>query len=221
MATAKEQEARDWESKYTELKTAVDNGSYWNNGGDGSGGGGGADEDTAYRIANSIWGTGDKGGWYDDPDRSRLITERFGYAMYEAVQALFNSGYGYNWIDYSKGYEHYDTGGYTGSWDNGNISNGRFAMLHQKELVLNESDTENILQAVNIVRDFASQLKTNAIGSLSDLWNNKFEALKDEQTVNQNVHITAEFPNVNTASEIETALESLNQRAYQYVQKYR
>lgn len=220
LAAAKEQEAREWESKYTELKTAVDNGSYFNQG-SGSGGGGGADEDTAYRIANSIWGTGDKGGWYDDPDRSRLITERFGYAMYEAVQALFNSGYGYNWIDYSKGYEHYDTGGYTGSWDDGNTSNGRFAMLHQKELVLNESDTQNILDAVSLVREFTKQLKSNSLSSLFDSWGSNYAKKDNEQTVKQDVHITAEFPNVNSASEIETALESLNQRAYQYVQKYR
>lgn len=220
LAAAKEQEAREWKSKYTELKTAVDNGSYFNQG-SGSGGGGGADEDTAYRIANSIWGTGDKGGWYDDPDRSRLITERFGYAMYEAVQALFNSGYGYNWIDYSKGYEHYDTGGYTGSWDDGNTSNGRFAMLHQKELVLNESDTQNILDAVSLVREFTKQLKSNSLSSLFDSWGSNYAKKDNEQTVKQDVHITAEFPNVNSASEIETALESLNQRAYQYVQKYR
>ena len=219
LAAAKEQEAREWESKYTELKTAVDNGSYFNQGS--GGGGGGADEDTAYRIANSIWGTGDKGGWYDDPDRSRLITERFGYAMYEAVQALFNSGYGYNWIDYSKGYEHYDTGGYTGSWDDGNTSNGRFAMLHQKELVLNESDTQNILDAVSLVREFTKQLKSNSLSSLFDSWGSNYAKKDNEQTVKQDVHITAEFPSVNSASEIETALESLNQRAYQYVQKYR
>lgn len=219
LAAAKEQEARDWESKYTELKTAVDNGSYFNKGGGGSGGG--ADEETAYRIANSIWGTGDKGGWYDDPDRSRLITERFGYAMYEAVQSLFNSGYGYNWIDYSKGYEHYDTGGYTGSWDDGNTSNGRFAMLHQKELVLNEVDTQNILDAVSLVRQFTKQLKSDSLGSLLDSWMGSYSKKDNEQTVKQDVHITAEFPNVNSATEIETALESLNQRAYQYVQKYR
>ena len=141
--------------------------------------------------------------------------------MYEAVQSLFNSGYGYNWIDYSKGYEHYDTGGYTGSWDNGNTSNGRFAMLHQKELVLNEDDTRNILDAVSLVRQFTKQLKSDSLGSLLDSWMGSYSKKDNEQTVKQDVHITAEFPNVNSASEIETALESLNQRAYQYVQKYR
>jgi hypothetical protein len=32
----------------------------------------------------------------------------------------------------------YDTGGYTGSWSN---SNGKLGVLHQKEIVLNASDT--------------------------------------------------------------------------------
>jgi len=42
-----------------------------------------------------------------------------------------------------------DNGGYTGEWSN---SNGRLALLHEKELVLNAKDTENILAAVNAVR---------------------------------------------------------------------
>jgi hypothetical protein len=35
----------------------------------------------------------------------------------------------------------YDTGGYTGEWG----PEGRLAMLHQKEIVLNARDTENML----------------------------------------------------------------------------
>ena len=38
----------------------------------------------------------------------------------------------------------YDTGGYTGDWS----GEGRLAMLHQKELVLNKKDTANMLDAV-------------------------------------------------------------------------
>ena len=38
----------------------------------------------------------------------------------------------------------------------------------------------------------------------------------DTQTVEQNVHITAEFPAANSAAEIESALLSLNERAIQY-----
>ena len=39
----------------------------------------------------------------------------------------------------------YDTGGYTGNW---NSSDGRLAVLHEKELVLNKNDTANMLKIV-------------------------------------------------------------------------
>jgi hypothetical protein len=41
-----------------------------------------------------------------------------------------------------------DTGGYTGSWD----SSGRLAVLHQKEIVLNQEDTKNFLSAIEVLR---------------------------------------------------------------------
>ena len=42
---------------------------------------------------------------------------------------------------------------YTGSWNGPDLEeNGRLAFLHQKELVLNASDTENFLSAVDMVR---------------------------------------------------------------------
>jgi hypothetical protein len=42
----------------------------------------------------------------------------------------------------------FDTGGYTGAWGN----EGKIAVLHEKELVLNKDDTRNILRAVTIAR---------------------------------------------------------------------
>ena len=45
-------------------------------------------------------------------------------------------------------FTNFDTGGYTGEWNN----NGRLAVLHQKELVLNEADTANLLKAVSLIR---------------------------------------------------------------------
>ena len=44
----------------------------------------------------------------------------------------------------------FDTGGYTGDWHSGE---GRLAMLHQKELVLNATDTANFIQLRDILRD--------------------------------------------------------------------
>lgn len=224
LASAKEQEARDWESKYTELKTAVDNGSYFNQGGGGGGGGSVSSEEAAFGIAQNIW---TYGSWANDPVRRERIISRYGEDVANRAQEIVNDYYYsgragelYNTDSWSWGY---DTGGYTGTWSDrtDEPKNGKLAYLHQKELVLNESDTQNILDAVSLVREFTKQLKSNSLSSLFDSWGSNYTKKDNEQTVKQDVHITAEFPNVNNASEIETALESLNQRAYQYVQKYR
>jgi hypothetical protein len=45
-----------------------------------------------------------------------------------------------------------DTGMYTGEWGD----TGKLAVLHEKELVLNQTDTSNVLAAVSIIRDVAS-----------------------------------------------------------------
>ena len=51
----------------------------------------------------------------------------------------------------------FDTGGYTGDWAG---KDGKMAMLHSKELVLNKKDTQNMLQAIALLREYASQLST-------------------------------------------------------------
>lgn len=48
----------------------------------------------------------------------------------------------------------FDTGGYTGEFGN----EGRVGILHEKELILNKEDTNNVLQAVDIARFIASGL---------------------------------------------------------------
>jgi hypothetical protein len=59
----------------------------------------------------------------------------------------------------------FDTGGYTGAWG----PEGRIAMLHEKELVLNPDDTANFLSAINIVRDIASLIDLRAAAQQSAL----------------------------------------------------
>jgi hypothetical protein len=55
-----------------------------------------------------------------------------------------------------------DTGGYTGEWG----SSGKFAMLHEKELILNANDTANFLKALNISKDLInSMIEMNAKAS--------------------------------------------------------
>ena len=121
----------------------------------------------------------------------------------------------------------FDTGGYTGSWSGDGVAlanDGKLAWLHEKELVLNASDTENILKAVEMIRSYAEFFK-NSTANTADAYANHFKNLQagfnlnSGQDVNQNVHITAEFPAANSAAEIESALLSLNELAIQHVYK--
>lgn len=61
-----------------------------------------------------------------------------------------DSAYGWLTKDQLSGF---DTGGYTGDWLG---KAGKLALLHAKELVLNAKDTENILSAVDMVRQMSS-----------------------------------------------------------------
>lgn len=105
--------------------------------------------------------------------------------------------------------EEFDTGGYTGDWGPG----GRLAWLHQKELILNAADTENLLDAIGIVRT----LELNAGAFINELSNliPSMVAMEHE-AIQQEVFITAEFPDVTNASEIEEAFNNLINDAMQY-----
>ena len=109
----------------------------------------------------------------------------------------------------------YDTGGYTGEW-RGN--DGKMAMLHQKELVLNKDDTENILSAVDIVRTLDSVLSAISASVNNGLANLiTAQSIGDtERIVKQQVQIDATFPNVKDHNEIEIALNNLTNIASQY-----
>ena len=109
----------------------------------------------------------------------------------------------------------YDTGGYTGSWGN----EGRLAMLHQKELVLNAHDTENMLNTIQMVRDIVASIDVRAAAAGAVNINNAYAsaATAGPQDLNQNVHIEANFPNATDHNEIELALTNLVNRASQYV----
>lgn len=113
--------------------------------------------------------------------------------------------------------EGYDTGGYTGSWSDGS---GKLAMLHSKEIVLNAADTENILKAVESVRAMTSAMKgvslAEAVGSIGNI-GRSIESMNG--TVDQNVSITAEFPNATSADEIKEALLGLNNQVLHYAHR--
>ena len=111
----------------------------------------------------------------------------------------------------------FNTGGYTGAWG----PEGRLAMLHQKELVLNAHDTENFLTAIGIVRDISDQIEKNALVMQyqNQLTNYRTTVGNGDGTLQQEVHITAEFPNATNHSEIEEAFRNLTNLASQYANR--
>lgn len=111
----------------------------------------------------------------------------------------------------------YDTGGYTGDWG----PEGRLAMLHQKEIVLNAHDTENFLTAIGIVRDISDQIEKNALVMQyqNQLANHRASVGNSGETLQQEVHITAEFPNATNHNEIEEAFRNLTNLASQYANR--
>ena len=113
------------------------------------------------------------------------------------------------------------TGMYTGSWNGPDLEeNGRLAFLHQKELVLNASDTENFLSAVDMVRQISQTIDLQA-ASRSNGWNFLLPGVlsKEPDTLDQNVHIEAHFPNVTSHSEIEEAFTNLVGKASQFANR--
>lgn len=102
------------------------------------------------------------------------------------------------------------SGGYTGDWQD-----GKLAVLHQKELVLNANDTENILKAVDIARIISNTIGLATAMQLAPV-NTVPTIPSTSQALDQNVHIEANFPNVSSADEIELALSNLVNEAAQY-----
>ena len=228
--TAKEQENANLSAEIDTLRK--ENESLKNPSGSGGGGGGSSfggsgysQSDLAWGIAQNIWTYGWAGGWGNDPTRSGKLTGAYGTSFARQVQDIINQNWSSgNLVNYgsdkfsSYSLIGYDTGGYTGTWDDGveSAKNGKLAYLHQKELVLNAADTENILKAVDIVRQMVQTLKSSAVADTFSNIANSVSAQPSGETVEQNVHITAEFPAANSAAEIESALLSLNERAIQY-----
>ena len=112
--------------------------------------------------------------------------------------------------------EGYDTGGYTGAWG----SEGRLAYLHQKELVLNAEDTANMLTSIGILRQIASVIDLNALASAGGFISLMSSGVAGNQgTLQQEVHIEANFPAVTDKNQIEEAFGDLVNLAAQYANR--
>ncbi len=194
--------------------------------GNGGGGDGGAanNTDKVEGVAAAIWmDGGETSGWYNGSDRrSRLEAKGV-----TAAQTYINQ-HGPNGDIYAKWhnkraqlksfyYGSFDTGGYTGDWGD---SEGRLALLHSKELVLNASDTENMLAIIDMVRQISSAIDTNA---LSTLMSSGLTAAsvntKERDVLEQNVTITAEFPNATDKDSILDAFDNVINLAAQYANR--
>lgn len=106
------------------------------------------------------------------------------------------------------------SGGYTGTWNDG----GKLAFLHQKELVLNADDTENMLASIQLVRQIAKQLDFNS-QQISTLSSSGFTVSSQDGTLEQNVKIEASFPNATDRYEIQEAFNTLVNVASQYANR--
>lgn len=120
------------------------------------------------------------------------------------------------------GISSFATGGYTGDFDNGKLS-----ILHEKELVLNEDDTKNILNVVDTVRglntsvwlDIAKALDSSVLmlkGFLANKISPAITVEGEKETLEQKVEIQASFPGVQDAREIEEALSNIVNNAAQF-----
>ena len=181
------------------------------------------DATTKRGVALAIWNGNH--GWGVGKDRRTKLKEK-GFDPDE-MQALVNNtnpsgGWEkrYGISDLSKyAYSKFDTGGYTGDWDG---PDGKFAMLHKKELVLDEKDTENFLASLSILDKIISVIDLYSTNSaLGGLLSSPSLGNVGQTTsgIEQSVHIEASFPNVQDKNEIEEALNNLVNKASQYANR--
>lgn len=164
------------------------------------------------------------GGVYEGGDYWNIPVSKINAA--DAVVGQFGSslGGGNNINKVSR----FKTGGYTGDWG----SDGRLAVLHQKELVLNQEDTKNMLAAVQSIRELApsmiAEMRARISGAATasqSLFGSRYSGMRsafDRKATElaQSVQINADFPGVRDAIEIKEALESLVQTSAQRINFY-
>ena len=158
---------------------------------------------TVDQLAND-WFWWDKGDWIE----MRVVNDK------QVLQDLYyklNKETIANWID------RFDTGGYTGSWG----PEGKMAMLHEKEIVLNKTDTANLLDSIQLLHSILQTIDLQAanaqFSSLSP--GQLFQAANTGDILEQNVHIEAHFDNVRDRDEIVEAFNTLVNRASQYANR--
>ncbi|MCD3245333.1 hypothetical protein G8S21_05130 [Clostridium botulinum C] len=111
-------------------------------------------------------------------------------------------------------YSSFDTGGYTGDWGD----NGKLAILHEKELILNKSQTEDILNTVRLLQQYnpLNNIKSQGINLLPSTSELKVHDKQPQIIKNEYRFEKAEFPNVTNDSGVQNLLDNLNRLSKQY-----
>ena len=113
-------------------------------------------------------------------------------------------------------WQRFDTGGYTGQWG----AAGKLAILDEKEIVLNQDDTVNLLASIELLRGIVDTLDVQTASQMmggiltSPGYNNNYS-----NPIEQNVKIEASFPAVQDRNEIEEAFNNLINKASQYANR--
>lgn len=191
--------------------------------GNGSSGGGGGNANRMPSVGQ--WATYNGGYYYGDSyggggrgsrgpgKRVKVTIVKNDGRPYPIHVESSDSAYGWLRKDQLSGY---DTGGYTGSWGS---TEGRVALLHEKELVLNKEDTKNLLDTVEVMRNLTNSLGSSILKQMASMSRTGINGMVGEEVVEQDVHIDAQFPNVRDSREIENALNNLVNAAAQRANK--
>ena len=184
----------------------------------------------SYQKGTLSWtGNGSSRIWTDSEGKTYKATSAEGKAIQSAFNRAYSANGGYQG-DYFLGWNKLNadvlhakyglsTGGYTGDWAG---SFGKLAFLHQKELVLNKQDTENLLAAMEFLNRITSAIDLQAMNSsLGGLLNSpSLGHMRDESGIlEQQVHIEASFPGVSDRNELEEAFNNLINQAAQYANR--
>ena len=183
-----------------------------------------ANSSKAAGVAAAIWIDGGwASGWGTGWERAQKLREKGVSNAQDILNRdawsgkIYNDWYGSNLRPYY--YGSFKSGGYTGEWAGiDSEKNGKLAFLHQKELILNAEDTQNILTAVDIVRQIGTGLRNSAM-NIGNISGKNLGTIGD--TIEQRVEINASFPNATDAEDIRQALIGLSDKAYQYAHRNR
>lgn len=229
--TAKEQENANLTSQVQGLQSQID---ALKNPSGGSGGGGEADSNLAWGIAQAIWTYGGASGWGNDPIRSDKLIKAYGKGFAKQVQSIINQNTrsgklvnhdsmkysSYNLIGYKQG-------GYLGNRFNAdeivpNSDGGKLFVGHPGELILNQEDTQNILNAVDMVRSMAAAARNGSYNELIRQSRGVVDVDSIQSTNSESpiyYQVECNFPNATNVDEIQRAILTLPDIAPQYAYK--